>query len=69
MTKFEGIYTALLTPFDENGRINENALSDLIEYNLKLGANGFYCCGSGKRCGWTIVNKLDTKRRKELRVK
>ena len=41
MKKFEGIYTALLTPFDENGRINENALSDLIEYNLKLGANGF----------------------------
>ena len=34
MKKFEGIYTALLTPFDENGRINENALSDLIEYNL-----------------------------------
>ena len=36
MKKFEGIYTALLTPFDENGRINENALSDLIEYNLLL---------------------------------
>lgn len=35
-----------MTPFCANGDINENALGDLIEHALKLGADGFYCCGS-----------------------
>ena len=30
MKNFAGIYTALLTPFKENGKINENALADII---------------------------------------
>ncbi len=41
-TKFEGIFTALLPPFDKEGRINETALSMLIEDNLKKGLSGFY---------------------------
>ncbi len=46
MKEFKGIFTALLTPFDKNGKINENALADLIERNIKMGVNGFYACGS-----------------------
>ena len=44
--KFEGIFTALLTPFDKDGHINETALAQLIEDNLKRGVSGFYVNGS-----------------------
>lgn len=44
--KFEGIFTALLTPFDKEGKINETALAGLIEKNLKQGVSGFYVNGS-----------------------
>ena len=42
----KGIYTALLTPFDGNGRINEKALEQLILHNIKMGVQGFYVGGS-----------------------
>ena len=44
--RFKGIFTALLTPFDENDQVNTKALCELIEYNLKQGVTGFYVCGS-----------------------
>lgn len=44
--KFKGIFTALLTPFDENNRINASALRSLVKHNVKMGADGFYVCGS-----------------------
>ncbi len=46
MDKFKGIFPALLTPFDENNRLNENALEQLMELNLKKGVKGFYVGGS-----------------------
>lgn len=46
MDKFKGIFPALLTPFDENNKINEKALEQLIEMNIKKGVKGFYVCGS-----------------------
>lgn len=46
MKDLKGIYTALLTPFDRNGKINEEALKQLVKHNLNLGADGFYVCGS-----------------------
>ena len=46
MEKFNGIFTALLTPFDKNGRINEKELEKLVRFNIEKGANGFYVCGS-----------------------
>lgn len=42
----KGIYTALLTPFDSNDNINEEALVQLIQHNIKLGVQGFYVGGS-----------------------
>ena len=44
--KFKGIFTALLTPFDENNKINEKALEALVKHNVAMGADGFYVCGS-----------------------
>ena len=46
MENLKGIYTALLTPFDSNGKINEKELVRLIRHDLNLGADGFYVCGS-----------------------
>ena len=44
--KYNGIFTALLTPFDEDGGINEGELIKLIKFNLDMGVRGFYVCGS-----------------------
>lgn len=44
--KFKGIFTALLTPFDKNGQVNEESLAAALAYNLKMGIKGFYVCGS-----------------------
>lgn len=43
---YKGIYTALLTPFDKNDKINRTELEKLIRHNLKMGVKGFYVCGS-----------------------
>ncbi len=42
----DGLYTALLTPFDKHNRIHEHALCDLVQMNLKKGVTGFYVGGS-----------------------
>ena len=46
MKNMRGIYTALLTPFTRDGKINEKELERLVRHNLSLGADGFYVCGS-----------------------
>lgn len=44
--KFKGIFPALLTPFDENDKVNTKVLEELVDYNLKKGVSGFYVGGS-----------------------
>jgi N-acetylneuraminate lyase len=44
--KFEGIFTALLTPFDKENRVNEKELEKLVNFNLEKGVKGFYVGGS-----------------------
>lgn len=44
--RFKGIFTALLTPFDDNNKINVKALEALVKHNVNMGADGFYVCGS-----------------------
>lgn len=44
--KFNGIFTALLTPFDKNNKVNEKELAKLVEFNVKMGVKGFYVGGS-----------------------
>lgn len=44
--KFQGIFPALLTPFDGNDQVNTTVLNELVDYNLNKGVNGFYVGGS-----------------------
>ena len=37
MEKYKGIFTALLTPFDKDNKVNETQLEKLIKHNLKMG--------------------------------
>ena len=44
--ELNGIFTALLTPFDSANKINEAALVQLVRHNIRLGVQGFYVGGS-----------------------
>ena len=44
--KFEGSYVALVTPFDRDGRLDEDAYRHLIHRQLKGGTRGLVPCGS-----------------------
>ncbi len=44
--KLEGIFPALITPFTDNGSLNEDSLQRLIEAQLADGANGLFICGT-----------------------
>ncbi len=46
MDKFKGVFSALLTPFDQHDRVNKTELEKLVKHDLRLGAKGFYVCGS-----------------------
>ena len=46
MEKYQGIFTALLTPFDKNNRVNEKELEKLVKFNIDMGVKGFYVGGS-----------------------
>jgi N-acetylneuraminate lyase len=46
MKEFKGIFTALLTPFDKNDKINVAALEKLVKFNVDMGVTGFYVGGS-----------------------
>ena len=43
---FKGIFTALLTPFGNDGKINVKELEKLVRYNVDMGVTGFYVGGS-----------------------
>ena len=43
---YKGIFTALLTPFDKNDRVNEKELEKLVKHNVNMGVSGFYVGGS-----------------------
>jgi 4-hydroxy-tetrahydrodipicolinate synthase len=45
MTVFEGVSTALVTPF-RNGEIDEHALRELAEFQIAAGIEGLVPCGS-----------------------
>ncbi len=46
MENFKGIFTALLTPFDRNNKVNEKELEKLVKFNVAKGITGFYVGGS-----------------------
>ncbi len=46
MKKITGTLTALVTPFQENGEIDVQALKDLVSWQIESGINGLVPCGS-----------------------
>lgn len=46
MIEIKGIITALVTPFNPDGEVKEEALRELIEFQIKSGIDGFYPCGT-----------------------
>lgn len=43
---FEGVYTALVTPFRDNGEIDKDALQKLVDYQIDGGVQGLVPCGT-----------------------
>lgn len=46
MSKFRGLYPPLITPFDEEGRLEEQALRDHVDFVIDNGIDGFCAGGS-----------------------
>lgn len=46
LDKFRGLFSALLTPFNEDASVNFDAMEKLVEFNLENGIDGFYVGGS-----------------------
>ena len=46
LNKFKGLFSALLTPFNEDSSLNLEAMKQLVEFNLENGIDGFYVGGS-----------------------
>lgn len=44
--KVQGLFTALITPFDDRGRVDADRLSDLVRFQLSKGTEGIYPCGT-----------------------
>jgi 4-hydroxy-tetrahydrodipicolinate synthase len=42
----QGVIAALITPFDEQGRVNAQALERLVEFEIRAGVNGLSPCGT-----------------------
>lgn len=42
----KGLFTAIVTPFDQNGDLDEKAFRNLIEEQIKAGVAGIVPCGS-----------------------
>ena len=43
---FKGSLVAMITPFDENNRIDESGIQELVEFHIKNGTNGIVPCGT-----------------------
>jgi 4-hydroxy-tetrahydrodipicolinate synthase len=44
--KIGGLFTALITPFDEMGRVDVESMSKLVRFQISKGVDGLYPCGS-----------------------
>jgi len=45
MTKFQGVFPALITPFHQDGTLNEQAFRDVMESCIQAGVDGFWVSG------------------------
>ena len=44
--KLRGVVTALVTPFTQQGEVDEESLHEIVQFQLKNGVNGFYPLGT-----------------------
>lgn len=61
---FTGVIGSMVTPFDENERLDENRLRQLIDRQLAAGVNGFLIVGN---CG-EFTNMVDQERLRAVEV-
>ena len=45
MSKFEGIVPAIITPMTADGKLNEDAYRQVMEFNIQAGVHGFWVAG------------------------
>ena len=43
---FKGVYTAIITPFEQDGEIDWDALKNLVEFNIEYNVSGIVPCGT-----------------------
>jgi 4-hydroxy-tetrahydrodipicolinate synthase len=43
---FKGVFTAIVTPFNEDESVDEDALRNLIDFNIENGVTGIVPCGT-----------------------
>ncbi|WP_171131079.1 MULTISPECIES: dihydrodipicolinate synthase family protein [unclassified Ruegeria] len=61
--KFEGIYTPLVTPYHDDGSVNWEALSEVIEYLIANGVHGLISGGStGENYSQPVAERLELAR-------
>lgn len=44
--KIRGLFTAIITPFDRQGRVSFEGMRDLVEFQTSKGTEGLYVCGT-----------------------
>jgi len=45
-SRVHGLFTAMITPFDAQGRVDLSAMEELVSFQISKGAEGLYPCGS-----------------------
>lgn len=45
MQEFQGVYPALVTPFDKTEAVNGPVVQEIVDWQLGTGVDGFYVCG------------------------
>lgn len=45
MTEFRGVFPAIITPMTPEGKLNEEAYRDVMEFNIQAGVHGFWVAG------------------------
>ncbi|OQB95344.1 MAG: 4-hydroxy-tetrahydrodipicolinate synthase [Spirochaetes bacterium ADurb.Bin110] len=59
----DGVYPTLITPYEEDGRIDWNALEALIEWHIARGVAGFFAvCQSSEMFHLTLRERLELAR-------
>ena len=57
---FQGVYVALATPMTPSSELNEDALRQLLDFNIDSGVDGFWIAGGG---GESVLLDDDENRR------